>query len=140
MAEPLPFDVELGKVREFAQATRAPELTGADASSAPVCPPTFLISTMYLGGPEHSARAEQRDFGRVLHAEQEFLFHGPPPRAGEQLVVQQVPGGVVVKQGRRGGELVFTRTDSHFRDTTGRLVATAHFTVVQIDTVPTRAE
>src|SRR5581483_12221725 len=84
-----PFDlhVELGKVREFARAVKCdhPSYVSDDR---PVIPPTFLTTTLHWeldvpnANPWSLLHVDQR---RGLHAEQEYVFHGPPPRAGTRL-------------------------------------------------------
>ena len=43
------------------------------------------------------------DQKRGMHAEQEYVFHGPPPRAGTRLTCQSRIAEVYEKEGRRGG-------------------------------------
>src|ERR1700677_1561230 len=74
--------VERGKIAEFAAAMQSqnPAYSGSDA----FVPPTFLISSS-LWAPEGAAIDVGFDRRRLLHGEQEFIFHGPPPRAGQVL-------------------------------------------------------
>lgn len=128
-----PFEmvIERGKIREFAAATFA-----ADPSyrhdPAPVIPPTFLTTAAFW----QDAAADpwplvRMDPARGLHAEQEFVFHGPPPRAGDTLTGQSRIAEIFTKQGRRGGELAFVVMVTEFRDASGRLVAEARMTGVE---------
>jgi N-terminal half of MaoC dehydratase len=130
MAEAFRMVVEQGKVREFARATKSahPEhLREVD----PISPPTFLASAAFWQGPEHSAWGEvERNYERVLHGEQEFVFHGPPPRAGTVLTGRSRIDRVYTKQGRRGGELTFTEVVTEFRDAEGELVAETRSTAI----------
>ena len=71
------------------------------------------------------------DQSRGLHAEQEFVFHGPPPRAGASLTAQSRIAEIETKPGRRGGELTFVVMVTEFRDASGRLVATSKLTGVE---------
>jgi hypothetical protein len=67
-----------------------------------------------------------------MHAEQEYVFHGPPPRAGTRLVCRSRIESVFHKDGRRGGKLTFAVMVTEFRDaTTGMLVAEARMTGVE---------
>jgi hypothetical protein len=66
-----------------------------------------------------------------MHAEQEYVFHGPPPRAGATLTAQSRIDAVYQKQGRRGGVLTFAVLVTEFRDASGRLVAEARMTGVE---------
>jgi hypothetical protein len=123
--------VELGKIREFAAATGStdPEqLTGP----APVSPATFLTTMAFWqtgdSDPWPHVRMDQR---RGLHAEQEFVFHGPPPRAGDRLTCRSRIADIYQKPGRRGGTLTFAVLVTEFRDPDGRLVAEARSTGVE---------
>lgn len=113
-AEPFRMVVEEGKIHEFARATRSacPEhLRPGD----PVSPVTFLASHRLWMGEENSAwRGVQRDFRYVLHGEEEFVFHGPPPQAGTVLTARQVIQRQYAKQGRRGGTMTFTDLVTRF--------------------------
>jgi MaoC dehydratase-like protein len=71
------------------------------------------------------------DKQRGLHAEQEYTFFGPPPRAGTRLTCRSRIGEIYTKQGRRGGEMTFVVQYTDFHDETGRLVAQAKMTGVE---------
>src|SRR5690606_21932667 len=79
--------IEAGKIREFARAvqSRATDHTG----SAATIPPTFLTTAgMSWQPPAESPLAGiALDLRRVLHAEEEYRFHGRVPHAGETLTV-----------------------------------------------------
>ena len=122
--EPFVMDVEAGKVREFARAVRS-------SNEGPVIPPTFLTTMAFWqtdGSDPWTAVA--MDQSRGLHAEQEFVFHGPPPRAGQRLVGTSRVTEVYEKQGRNG-TLTFAVMVTEFRDGSGALVATATLTGVE---------
>src|SRR4051794_8541677 len=82
---PFPLDVERGKIRKFARATYSANPAYLD-DPLPVAPPTFLTTAFHWqdgeGDPWPAVGMDQR---RGLHAEQEYVFHGPPPRAGQRL-------------------------------------------------------
>jgi hypothetical protein len=134
--EPFTLDVERGKIREFARATfsRNPAYLAADV---PVAPATFLTTAFFWqagdGDPWPAVAMDQR---RGLHAEQEFVFHGSPPRAGQRLTGRSRIESVTRKPGRRGGMLAFAVMVTEFVDETGRLVAEARMTGVETGTAP----
>lgn len=136
---PYPMRIELGKIREFAAATHSqnPAYWSDDAA---VVPPTFLTTQMFWeqwgGDGANPWPLVEMDQQRGMHAEQEFLFHGEPPRAGTVLTVQSRIDGIVTKQGRRGGTLTFATMVTEFRDETGRLVAEARMTGVETEVAP----
>jgi hypothetical protein len=128
--EPFVLDVERGKIREFAAATHSanPAYLGDEH---PVVPPTFLTTAFFWqSGASDPWAAVAMDQHRGLHAEQEFVFHGPPPRAGTRLVGQSRIESVTRKEGR-SGPLAFAVMVTEFRDEAGRLVATARLTGVE---------
>jgi hydroxyacyl-ACP dehydratase HTD2-like protein with hotdog domain len=71
------------------------------------------------------------DLKRILHGGQEYVFHGPPPRAGQELTAQTRVEEIYEKEGKRGGTMTFVVTVQEFRDETGRLVAEARSTAIQ---------
>lgn len=129
--EPFPMDIERGKVREFARATRS-ENPDYLSDPEPVIPPTFLtIAAFWATGDSSPWDAVKMDQSRGLHAEQEYIFHGPPPRAGTRLVAQSRITEIYEKEGRRGGAMTFVVMVTEFRDPSGRLVAQARLTGVE---------
>ena len=113
-AEPFRMVVEEGKVREFARATASPcaQHLGED----PIAPMTFLAShRLWMTDDRHSGwHGIHRDFRYLLHGEEEFTFHGPPPAPGTVLTVRQLIERQYEKRGRRGGTMVFTELLTRF--------------------------
>jgi hypothetical protein len=130
---PFELDVERGKIREFCRAIHATHPDYVDAAQ-PVIPPTFLTTTFFWqawvpgANPWENVAIDQK---RGLHAEQEYVFHGPPPRAGARLTCQSRIDDIYQKEGRRGGKLTFAIMVTEFRDETGKLVAEAKMTGVE---------
>ena len=123
--EPFTLDVERGKIREFARAVRS-------SHEGPVIPPTFLTTAFFWQtGDADPWQAVAMDQRKGLHAEQEFVFHGPPPRAGTTLTATSRIADITTKPGRRGGELTFVTMVTEFRDADGNLVAEAKLTGVE---------
>jgi hypothetical protein len=123
--------VEAGKVREFALAVRSadPEHLG----DRPVSPPTFLQTCVWWQTPESSVwHGVDRDYSRLLHGSQEFVFHGAPPTAGDELEAISRIHRSYRKEGRRGGTMTFTDVVTEFRDVgTGRMVAESWTTSIE---------
>ena len=133
---PFEMDIERGKIREFARAIRS--TNPAYFGERPVIPPTFLTTTFFWQeGDADPWPAVELDQKRGLHAEQEYTFFGPPPRAGTRLRCQSYISEIYTKQGRRGGELTFAVMVTEFRDETGQLVAQAKLTGVETAKPPT---
>jgi len=133
VGEPFTVDIERGKIREFAFATRSASPAYWD-DERPVVPPTFLTTQMFweswageASNPWHVVELDQQ---RGMHAEQEYVFYGPPPRAGDRLTAQSRIGDVYSKQGSRG-TLTFAVMITEYRDESGRLVAEARLTGVE---------
>jgi hypothetical protein len=134
---PFTVEIERGKVREFARAVQAKH--ESYASSAPTIPPTFLTTTFFWeqwvegANPWCAVTMDQR---RGMHAEQEYIFHGPPPRAGTRLHCCSRIAEIYEKNGKRGGTLTFAVMVTEFRDDEGRLVAEARMTGVETERAP----
>jgi MaoC dehydratase-like protein len=118
--------VEWGKIREYAVATGSASPDYLDNPNAPI-PPTFLSTVIFWDQPGGGLRTPEavaamaevgleEDIRNVLSAEQEYRFHGPLPRAGDRLGLTHRFDGVEIKEGRRGGQMVFTRFTVEFRD------------------------
>ncbi|HZS41189.1 MAG TPA: MaoC family dehydratase N-terminal domain-containing protein [Polyangia bacterium] len=130
---PFELDVERGKVREFARAVRATHPAFFDGER-PISPPTFLTTMFFWEKDVDGANpwaALGMDQRRGMHAEQEYVFHGPPPRAGTRLTARSRITEIYEKQGRRGGTLTFCVMVTEFRDADGKLVAEAKLTGVE---------
>lgn len=127
---PYVVPVERGKVREFAQATRA-RTTGFRDDPDAVIPPTWLAAGSFWAEPASLALGQAPNLERTLHGGQEFVFHGSPPRVGDVLTAQQRVAERYTKDGRRGGSMEFTVLVTEYRDPTGRLVAEARMTLIE---------
>jgi hypothetical protein len=139
-SEGAPFDlfVECGKIREFALATRATHESHF-RNEAAVPPATFLTTILFWQDLTPGTNPWPKvalDPERGLHAEQEYVFHGPPPRAGTRLVCRSRIESIYEKEGRRGGKLTFAVMVTEFRDSSGKLVAEARLTGVETEKPP----
>ena len=137
--KPFPVRIERGKIMEFAAATRS-QNPAYWADENPVIPATFLTTQMFwsqwAGDDANPWDSVELDQVRGLHAEQEYIFHGPPPRAGVTLTAQSRITDIYSKQGRRGGTLTFAVMVTEFRDENGTLVAEARLTGVETSQAP----
>jgi hypothetical protein len=110
--KPFEMTIETGKLREFARAIKASYTRDEDA----IAPVTFLMSAAFW---QDAANAPWRDqkpsFERLLHGEQEFVFHGVPPRAGTRLRGVVRVERVYEKEGSRGGTMTFIETVTEYR-------------------------
>ncbi len=130
--EPFTVVVERGKVHEFARAVRSKH--PAYFAEAPVAPPTFLTTMFFWEALVPGSNPWSQvgmDPKRGMHAEQEYVFHGPPPRAGDRLTARSRIDRIYEKVGRRGGTLTFVEMVTEFRDPEGLLVAEAKMTCVE---------
>jgi hypothetical protein len=132
VGEPFELVVERGKIREFARATHTDH---PDFRTGASIPPTFLTTAYHW----HTAGSDvepaaQLDPRRSLHAEQEFVFHGPPPGAGTKLIGTARIDKVYEKQSRRG-TLTFVEIVTEYRDERGELVAESRLTGVEMPEV-----
>jgi acyl dehydratase len=137
---PFALDVERGKVAEFARATLSVNSAYFEADR-PLSPPTFLTTMFFwedrvaASNPWNLVKMDQR---RGMHAEQEYLFPGPPPRAGAKLTGQSRIATIYEKAGRRGGAMTFVVMVTEFRDAAGKLIAEAKLTGVETSAAPTQ--
>lgn len=121
--------LECGKIREFARATQSTD--PAYRSTAPLVPPTFLTTAAHFWEPTSVLATLGLDLRRVLHGEEEFVFHGTPPRAGQTLTVSTRLVDEYERAGRRGGTMRFAVVLAEFRDDEGTLVAEQRTTVIE---------
>lgn len=123
VGEPFELIVERGKLDEMARAV------GAERSPVP----TFLTTIFHWermvpgSNPWHRVGMSE-ELG--MHAEQEYLFHGPPPAEGARLTCRSRIAEIYEKQGKRGA-LTFVVMVTEFRDASGVLVAEARMTGVE---------
>jgi hypothetical protein len=143
--------IEWGKIREYAVATGSSHADYLDNPTAPI-PPTFLSTVVFWDNPGRGLRTPEAaaqlaeldaqpevDIRNVLSAEQEYRFVGPLPRAGDRLVLTHRFDGAEVKEGRRGGKMIFTRFAVEFRDAQGALRAECLYTSVRTSQAATES-
>lgn len=130
--------IERGKVREYALATAAARPAYLDDPKAPV-PPTFLATVVFWTPIGETLRSPEvleacadagvaADLGSLLSLEQEYVYHGPPPHAGETLTTAERLSDIRVKQARDGRPMVVIRFTVDFRDERGDLRAECNYT------------
>ena len=73
---------------------------------------------------EKSGEKKESGSGGGLHAEQHYVYHRHP-KVGDVLTATTKSGKTWEKQGRRGGNLVFSESITEYRDQNGDLVITA---------------
>lgn len=123
--------IERGKIREFARATMS-DNTDYDTQSS-VAPATFLVTAQgfWASSVDDPLAGIDFDLARLLHGEEEYIFHGPPPRAGETLSVTRRIGAQWEREGKRGGTMRFAAVVNEFRDASGILVAEQRSTFIE---------
>jgi MaoC dehydratase-like protein len=137
--EAFDMTVERGKIREFARATKSENPEYLD-DAAPVSEPTFLVSSVFWAPPGATRWGKLKlDMRRVLDGGREFVFHGPPPKAGTKLTAQNRVDDIYEKEGKRGGTMTFVVTVQEFRDEAGRLVAEMRSTAIETGKPPTES-
>jgi hypothetical protein len=127
------WPIEFGKVREFAQAVKSDN--PAHQGQAALIPPTFLTTARLVWEPLADSAISQLgfDMARVLHGEEEYEFFGPPPRAGQTLVVESRVEKQFEKPGGRGGTMRFAVVVNEFSDPSGTTVARQRTTVIETE-------
>ena len=130
--------IERGKIREYATATGAARPAYLDDPKAPV-PPTFLATVVFwtpigetLRSPEVleacATAGVAADLGSLLSLEQEYVYQGPPPHAGETLRTAERLSDITVKRTRDGRAMVVIRFTVSFHDGHGDLRAECNYT------------
>jgi hypothetical protein len=118
--------IERGKIREYAIATGAARPAYLEDPKAPV-PPTFLATVVFWTRIGETLRAPEvlracadagveADLGSLLSLEQEYVFHGPPPCAGEMLRTAEVLRDIRTRRTRDGRAMVVIRFTVSFYD------------------------
>lgn len=133
------FDVviELAKIREFALATGS-HAPGYLEDEDAVVPPTFPAMSGFWRPAEVAPLFAGLDVDpdRLQHAEQEFIYTGVPPRAGDRLSVRTVVEEVYENNGAQGGRMTFVVLLTNLSDADGVVVAQSRSTAVQTGRVP----
>ena len=128
--KPFPVVIERGKIHEFALATKSKNQ--AYFTEQPVVPATFLTlattfwETLAGGGVDVGL-----NWARVLHGEQEFVYHRALPKAGDVLTGTTKVENIFTKSGARGGDLTFVVLATELRDESGELVAESRTTLIE---------
>jgi hypothetical protein len=131
VGEPFELVVERGKVGELARAI------GTTNVETPA--PTFFTTMFHWerlrpgSNPWHKVGMSEE---RGMHAEQEYVFHGPPPAIGTKLICTSKIESITEKQGKRGGTLTFVVMVTEMRDETGALRVEARMTGVETEVAP----
>jgi hypothetical protein len=132
-AEPFTMPVELGKIREFANATKSTHIAyDGEVDETPLTPVTFLMTSSWWQRPQNNPlESLGLDRSRMLHGGQEFIFHGEPPRAGDVLRGCARIDKRYTKMGKRGGAMTFLEIVVAFSNGEGRLIAETRSTIIE---------
>jgi hypothetical protein len=126
--QPWEVIVERGKIAEFAAAMGSdnPAYRGPFA----MIPPTFL-TTAARWAPPGSRVSIGFDRKRLLHGEQEYVFHTAPPSSGDILTAHERIVDRFSKPGKRGGTMRFATVLTEYRTPDGTLAAEARATFIE---------
>lgn len=141
------FEVEAGKVAEFARAIHDPADCYLDASAtdsrgpdATLAPPTFTRVSYF---PRYRPEGIDEEFGFDLGFEREYVLHGEqryryhrPVRVGDRLSGETTLEDVFQRSGRSGGSMTFAVLRTDFYDASGSLVVQAWNTRIETDGPP----
>jgi hypothetical protein len=129
--------IERGKIREFARSTGSERREYLEDNDAPV-PPTFLRTAAFWqpAGAVSPLAGTKLNLSRILHGEQEYVFFGPPPHAGQTLHIQPRLESITEKEGKRGGTMRVITTVEDFTDEAGNLVAQSRSTLIETGKAP----
>ncbi|MEK3937174.1 MaoC family dehydratase N-terminal domain-containing protein [Sporosarcina sp. FSL W7-1349] len=128
--QPYIVDVERRHIRQFAEAIGDSNPLYKDeeyAANSPyggiIAPPTFLIALS-----EGNDLPLDLDYRRMLHGEQEFIYHRPI-RLGDRLECQMVVSDLYERKGK-SGPMQFLVLDTEIKDETGELVAVSRSNII----------
>lgn len=132
--------LEWGKIREFARATGSTNVAyfGPEA----IIPPTFLTTSGLAWDEESDALFQSLGFdnSRLLHGEEEYVFPGPPPSAGQVLRGESRIVNRYEKRGKRGGTMRFAVIEREFRNQDDDVVAVQRTTAIETSKPPARGD
>ena len=120
--------IEQGKVLEFV------ESLSAKAWTHDSIPPTFLTTAFFWEARVEGAdvkTAVQFDPSRSVHAEQTFVFHGPPPSVGETLTAQSRVDKIYEKTSRQGKVMTFVDITTDYYDPNDELRASSTMRAIE---------
>ncbi|MCL8208019.1 MAG: MaoC family dehydratase N-terminal domain-containing protein [Actinomycetia bacterium] len=127
-------EVEAGHIRRFAEAVgddsplyTDPRFAAETPFRGVIAPPTFA-TTFPAGTASLFADVEGFELRRVLHGEQEYVYHRPV-RPGQRLWVTSRVADVYERSGRTG-RMAFIVVETVARDIDGLPVVTGRSTIV----------
>jgi acyl dehydratase len=134
------FPIERGKVREFARATMTSNPDYLD-DPVPVIEPTWLIASGFWAPADlpNPVASLNINLARLLHGGQEFVFFGPPPKAGDVISTESWIDSVYEKEGKRGGTMRFAEMVTEYKDQNGKVVAESRTTMIETGKPATEA-
>ncbi len=118
---PYRYTVERGKILEFVQAIGDDNPVYRDREAAKragyrevIAPPTFLTVMDNWAGPDLETRCRQLGIDplKVLHGEQEYVYHAPI-HPGDELTATARVSEVYEKEGK-SGKMLFIVTDKEY--------------------------
>lgn len=133
---PIYHDSEYANASEVKGVVAPPTFVQASAQYDPKFPLRPTIGEPWFGSGKEAtgikpkeksggdAEKKSGDSARMLHAEQQYIYH-KPIRPGDELTVSTKRGNSWEKEGRRSGTMSFSETITEFRDSKGELVVTA---------------
>jgi acyl dehydratase len=138
------FEVEAGKVEEFARALKDDNPAHRDAEAAAdqgfesIPAPLTFTRTAYFPRyrPEGVDDTRPFDLGMRpeyrVHGEQEYEFERPV-RVGDTLTGEVTLVDVYQREGSRGGTMTFAVFETEYRDAEGGLVLTERATTIETE-------
>lgn len=145
------FEVEAGKVAEFARAIQDPAdcyldalATDSRGTDVTLAPPTYTRVSYF---PRYRPEGIDEEFGfdlgfdreYVLHGEQRYRYHRPL-RVGDRLRGETTLEDVFQRSGRSGGSMTFAVFRTDFYDASDSLVVEAWNTRIETDGPPGGAD
>jgi hypothetical protein len=122
--EPFTFEIEKGKIKEFALAIGDPN---SFYQTGEALPPTFATAIEMWGGTDFIELAEKLELQipKVLHGEQEYDY------IGKIHVGDRVTGVTRVTKAISKANMDLIKLETHFKNEAGELVLISRNTVIE---------
>lgn len=145
------FEVERGKVAEFARAIKDPADVYLDEEAARAAgyetipaPPTFPRTSWFPryrpeGVKDHTGFDLGFDTSRILHGEQAYEYERPL-YVGDVLTGDTTLEDVYQREGRHGGTMTFSVLRTDFMDESGEHVLSSRTTNIETGQAPTEGD